>query len=265
MKYVNNLYIGFAVIHLFNAFQFMGSWLPLGFGLCSVVQIPEILNVVGASLYLWSASLYDKQDIYSYQDDITMQVHRIETAAASIEIIAALGWVVTWWLTYPRGQLGRGWTLDDPDSWANVFIVVPSIFYVAYNAQILADTTQYGANTLYITGDILYCAGSFFYLFASMRDDGWWWCMPGAGACALGCDAVTPIDPSRFESEAAGYGKFEGGASRRNACSCCPHAVASCLCGVWAGPGTGFSASDRVDVCCARFKRKAEAQGLLRK
>lgn len=42
--------------------------------------------------------------------------------------------------------------------------------------------------------DILYATGSFFYLFASMRDDGWWWWMPLAGKCALPDDERSPME-----------------------------------------------------------------------
>ncbi len=72
--------------------------------------------------------------------------------ASFTELVAALGWAYTWWLTYTRAN-GRGWTFDDPDLWGIIFIVVPSGVYLAYNVQILRDPTQYGENYLYVTGE----------------------------------------------------------------------------------------------------------------
>ena len=34
--------------------------------------------------------------------------------AAIVEIVAAFGWAITWWGTYPR-KPGHGFTLDNPD------------------------------------------------------------------------------------------------------------------------------------------------------
>jgi hypothetical protein len=42
--------------------------------------------------------------------------------------------------------------------------------------------------------DLLYGIGAFFYLFASMRDDGWFWFMPAGGALPYGMDVEQPID-----------------------------------------------------------------------
>ena len=79
------------------------------------------------------------QDIASldYTDPMTLYVHDLELAASLIEVIASLGWAYTWWLTYPRGP-GRGWTLDDPDLWGILMIVIPSWTYLAYNVMVSA-------------------------------------------------------------------------------------------------------------------------------
>ena len=39
---VNRLYLGFGCLHMVNALLYVWSWLPLGFGLCSWVMIPEV-------------------------------------------------------------------------------------------------------------------------------------------------------------------------------------------------------------------------------
>ena len=135
--------------------------------------------MIEASLYMYSATLYPQTtDNFS---DITMRVHLIETAAASIEFAACIGWFLVWYATYDRNIVGRGWTLDDPDLWANALLMIPSVIYLVYNAQILHDPSSYGSNTLYELGDLLYAIGSLFYLFASLRDDGWFFFMPTAG------------------------------------------------------------------------------------
>jgi hypothetical protein len=109
-----------------------------------------VCHLAGAGIYLKTATMY--KDAVDYESDITMHVHRLETAAAIIEVFAAFGWMMSWWLTYPRGIKGRGWTLDDPDVWSWSFIIIPSFVYLAYNVQILNDPTTYGSNYLYVTG-----------------------------------------------------------------------------------------------------------------
>lgn len=98
---------------------------------------------------------------------VTEYVHHMETAAAGVEVVAAFGWAYTWWLTYPRTP-GRGWTLDDPDVWGLIFIVVPSIVYMVYNIAIIRNPDEYGSNMLYQTGDVLYAIGAFAYLFGAV-------------------------------------------------------------------------------------------------
>lgn len=175
---INNLYIGFGAVHLVNAVMYYWAWLPAGFRFYDRVMVPEYLNMIGAALYLKSACLYYLAN--DFTSEVTMFIHHCEAAAACIELLAALGWTYTWWLTYQRTP-GRGWTFDDPDLWGIVLIVAPSAVYLAYNVQILRDPTQYGENYLYMTGDVLYAAGSYAYLIAALRDDGWLWFLPTAG------------------------------------------------------------------------------------
>ena len=171
LRGINQLYVAAGVIHLFNAFQYIYAWLPLGYGLLHPVMIPEYLNVLGAALYLVSASYYN-ETFSSYTSEATLRVHRIETASSLIEVFAALGWALVWWKTHARGR-GRGLTFDDPDFWGNFFIVVPSFFYFVYNIQNLRDPESYGTNYLFAQGDTLYFVGSIFYILCALRDDGW--------------------------------------------------------------------------------------------
>jgi len=65
--------------------------------------------------------------------------------------------------------------------------------------QILRDPLTYGSNTLYITGDILYAVGAYAYVLASLRDDGWFWFMPGGGKLPYGDDGVPMPAPASLE------------------------------------------------------------------
>ena len=186
-------------MHLLNAFMYMWAWKPAGYGLFSVVQIPELLNAIGAAVYTVTAWRYEEVGAADYDAPVTLLVHDLETAASAVELFAAVGWCTTWWLTYPRGVVGRGFTLDDPDVWGNVFILVPSIYYVVYNVRVDLDPKLYLTDTLYTDANVLFAAGSCIYLLSSLRDDGWLAFLPGGGSCAYGCDASAPI------AQPAGY------------------------------------------------------------
>jgi len=193
--YINNLFLGFAIVHLVNACMYALAWYIEGHYPWEVLYIPEYFNMCGAGLYLASAILYRFENTNTYLDKYTFYVHYIETTAASLEVAASFLWVYTWFLTYRRLP-GRGWTLDDPDMWANFFIVIPSIVYISYNGQVLHYPPSYSTNFLYQKGDILYFIGSVFYVFAALRDDGWFWVLPVAGQCG-----VIPIRTDESEED----------------------------------------------------------------
>ena len=170
---------------------------------------------MGASLYLKTA--YEYENVGGNFDAETLQVHYYETAASTIELFAALGWTATWWLTYPRGVVGRGCTLDDFDLWGNLFIFVPSVLYLAYNVAIIRDPDEYSTNTLYVDGNILYAAGAIVYMLSSLRDDGWLDFLAQGGACPHGIDAASPISlpAPREASDGAEFGGGVAGAGKR--------------------------------------------------
>ena len=87
---------------------------------------------------------------------------------------------MSWYRTYTR-TIGRGYTLDDPDTVAYILTTLSSFVYITYNIQVLMDPYQYGTNQIYFIGDIMYFVGAFFYLWANLRDDGWLWWLPVAG------------------------------------------------------------------------------------
>jgi len=64
-----------------------------------------------------------------------------------------------------------GWTLQDPDLWANMTILIAAVFYCLYNCQVWL-LNDYGTNHLYTFGDYFYFINAVFYLLASMRDNG---------------------------------------------------------------------------------------------
>ncbi|CAF0966581.1 unnamed protein product [Didymodactylos carnosus] len=149
--------LGLAVVHVISAFLYWWSWRDHTWS--DVIMIPEYLNHIEAGLYLWSSIWYPQES--SLYDNYTLSVHKIEITAAFVELIASFGWIMSWYRTYTR-TLGRGFTLDDPDT-INVY------------------PDQYGTNYLYTNGDILYFVGACYYIFACLRDDGWFWFMPFAG------------------------------------------------------------------------------------
>ena len=88
--------------------------------------------------------------------------------------------IMSWYMTYVR-TLGRGFTLDDPDTIAWLATTISSIIYFIYNIQINVQPEQYGTNLLYTYADIVYFVGACYYIFATLRDDNWFWFLPFAG------------------------------------------------------------------------------------
>ena len=183
-------------------------------------------------------------DNLAYTDGGVIYVHQLEFAASFIEVVASLGWAYTWWLTCeslgwqatgascrlrptaalpsrppadPR-TVGRGWTLDDPDFWGIVFIVVPSLVYLTYNVRIFINPADYATDVLYTYADILYAIGAYFYVFAALRDDGWLWWAPHAGRLYGGIDDKVPF-PARGDAQAAVDGVL--GSCLGLDCGCC--------------------------------------------
>jgi len=139
LPFVNSSYIAAGVVHVFNALQYFAAWLIYenpDTGWCYSpfhwIMIPEYLNVIGASLYLASASMYQNELVTgpgAFLDPVTMNVHKIELAGAVVQLAACIGWAASWWKTFPRGR-GRGLTLDDPDLTALILLFAPSSIYV---------------------------------------------------------------------------------------------------------------------------------------
>ena len=57
--------------------------------------------------------------------------------AVIIEFVAAIGWLIQWYVCYvddlrdhPSHCVGRGFTFDDPDFWANVTLIMAASYYL---------------------------------------------------------------------------------------------------------------------------------------
>lgn len=183
---INKFYVIAAVVHVVNAFMYIWVWKNEGYPLCHKIMIPEFLNILEASLYMCTAMMYGHERYDGDQNDaatdpVLRDVQKIEMAASCVELLAACGWATTWYMTYPR-QPGRGWTLDDPDIWANVSIITPGVMYIVYNVQLQLHPHRYGGNFLYVIADKIYMGNSVLYFICSLRDVGWFWFLPTAGS-----------------------------------------------------------------------------------
>ena len=88
--------------------------------------------------------------------------------------------IMSWYMTYIR-TLGRGFTLDDPDTIAWLSTTIGSIIYFIYNIQVNLQPEQYATNFVYKYADIIYFIGACYYIFAAMRDENCFWFLPFAG------------------------------------------------------------------------------------
>ena len=76
------------MIHLISAFLYLWAW--RGRSWFDVILIPDYLNHIEAALYIWSASWYSREETLG--GHYTLAVHKIELAAATVELVAAFGW-----------------------------------------------------------------------------------------------------------------------------------------------------------------------------
>ncbi|CAF0866269.1 unnamed protein product [Rotaria sordida] len=169
-EYVNRLYIAWRG----------RSWFD-------VVLIPEYLNHIQAGLYLWSSLWYSKQTTLGGY--YTMAVHRIELAASCTEICAAIGWMLSWYMTYTR-TIGRGFTFDDPDTMGYLTTTSNTLMYLVYNIQLNIYPEQYGTNQIYVYADVLGFIGSVYYILGTLRDENWFWFLPLAGQYGIAAGRI---------------------------------------------------------------------------
>jgi hypothetical protein len=100
--------------------------------------------------------------------------------------------MISWHLTYVR-TLGRGYTLDDPDTVAYLSTTTNTLLYFIYNLTMVVSPEQYGSNFLYTYADILGFLGACFYIFANLRDDSWFWFLPLSGQYGVAAGRVQVV------------------------------------------------------------------------
>jgi len=201
---INRQYVALAAVHLVSAFMYGGAWrgwltahaasAPLWAR--ALILVPEAFNVASAALYIYTSKLYAPLSAASNTECVTNpdcsgyhSLHRLELAAAALEMVAALLWAWSWWYTYERGA-GRGFTPLDPDFWASLLLIAPSAMYVAYNVQIVKAPETYGNNFLYKHADDVYFVGAVLYLAAALRDCGCFFWLPMIPGCAFDFEAA---------------------------------------------------------------------------
>ena len=70
------------VLHLVSALLYAYSWKEFSF--IHIIMIPEYMNMIEASLYITSASMYNEENAYYYTTDpVTLDVHYIEMTGTS--------------------------------------------------------------------------------------------------------------------------------------------------------------------------------------
>jgi hypothetical protein len=184
----NTLYIFFGFCHCFNAAMYLWMWAE-DRPILSFFVLPDWLNVIGACLYLYTAFLYEGEyksdDYYAPRTGEFATVRWLELIASIIEVFAAVGWVMQWhWECRKYEIAGRGFTLDDPDIWANVTIMVGALYYLYYNLSLFQAQNfgNYDTNYVYYEADYWYWANSLIYLLGcSFRDCGFFFFLPTAG------------------------------------------------------------------------------------
>jgi len=159
--------LGLCFVHLFDAILYLWMWLEL-MSLKHFLLTPDWLNLLGALIYITSTSLYK----YQYENNSSNPnekgdktiffgvVRRLELSASVLELAMSFGWVWQWFVEYrsdlirdPFSCVGRGFTLDDPDVWANITLIVAASYYVAYNVTVFMDYSRYDTCNLYVVGD----------------------------------------------------------------------------------------------------------------
>jgi hypothetical protein len=188
----NFYYMLFGIVHCVNAAMYIWMWKETR-NIFTCFILADWLNVIGAIIYLITAIMYPYE--YTSDDDnanetrIFVIVRYFELIASIIELIAAIGWNYQWYATYieaynrdKKSTIGRGFTLDDPDLWANITIFIGAFYYFYYNISLFVNNfNNYDTNYTFETGDLFYFINSIFYLICSLRDCDVFWFMPTAG------------------------------------------------------------------------------------
>jgi hypothetical protein len=208
---INRQWVAAGCTHLISAVLYTAAWWPFFADarrranplFVAAVMLPEVLNIVEACLYLFTATLYapisiDEECAASYWCARYMGLHRLETAAASISLIAAFLWLWQWWATHVRAPY-RGLSPFDVDVYSQILLIAPSIIYVVYNATVLHYPPDYEDDFLYVKADVVFFVGSVLYMLGALRDLDFFFWLPWPG-----CGQVLEAAPGAAPSAAAG-------------------------------------------------------------
>lgn len=194
----NNHYI-LALVRVLNSWMFMLTWKDKGW--VDVVMYPEYLDFVSSVILLWAAAMYGAENLPDYDGEI--QVRYLETVAWGVEVIASIGWFLSWHKDYtdnfgskPLPSPNRGWTFDDPDIIANITNVLASVIYFIHSWQVLSSE-DLSLNTIYQVGDVIYLINAWIYLVVAMRDCECFWFMPAWGRLST-LDEIMMTDSSLY-------------------------------------------------------------------
>jgi hypothetical protein len=226
---INRQYEALASVHLVSAFMYGGAWrswfaahaATTPTWALALILAPEALNVAEAALYIYTSTLYAPLSVPSaenacYSDPACAgydRLHRLELAAAVLSLAASVLWIWSWWYTFERGP-GRGLSIFDPDLYSSLLLLVPSIMYVVYNVQIIADPVSYGTNFLYKAADAVFFVGAVLYVVAAMRDNGVFFFLPFVPGCAHNFDGEVAAEAAVTPSTARSAASRRGGAAK---------------------------------------------------
>lgn len=89
-----------------------------------------------------------------------------------------MGYCWVWWTIHER-RPGRGMTVWDLDAWCQFFLVASSLVYFYYYVDVTARPDRYATNFEYKTADTMYFVGALMYVVAEMRDQDFFFWLPG--------------------------------------------------------------------------------------
>ena len=187
-SYMGEKMVLLGYIHIINAVLYIWMWAEVR-TVWSLYITPDWINIMNSLIYWTSGWLY----AYEYtpagdQTDVYFFTRKLELFAGLMDLVACFGWIYQWYHEFvtdlahsPHCTVGRGFTLDDPDVWANLTLLMGAGYYVHYNFSVYTDPSQYETNYMYVLGDFWYLINSVIYLVCSMRDAECFWFMPCNG------------------------------------------------------------------------------------
>lgn len=112
---LQTVFVQFALLHIFIALLYFYMWIGENQKIFSIFLLPDWLNLLGSLFYLSSACLYPYQfDASGARTSYFNVVQSLEFLAAIIEFLAAIFWIVQWYVEYckdlvshPESTIGK--------------------------------------------------------------------------------------------------------------------------------------------------------------